>query len=129
MAKPPDGNDTFDTDSKGDLDDGGLSPEDVLLAAIRQSRRETIGTEPPGESGPEEPGESMAVSDAEADAPVHHLPMIDRKPAPAASHAEPVARPTGTPFAKAPPILPQNDSGAGMGFEFSLARRPGRRNR
>lgn len=123
-TEPPD--DPLADEPKGDLDDGGLSPEDVLLAAIRQSRRETLGAVP--DDTVRATADTGAPESVSTEA-IHHLPLIDRPPVASTPVARPPAHPAPTAFAAAPEVLPQNDSGAGMGFEFSLARRPGRRNR
>ena len=128
MAGPSDEDNALISEPLGDLDDGGLSPEDVLLAAIRQSRRETVG---PAAQTPDLSEVDEPVIDPQPASSVLHLPMIDRAPASPDPAAEPHHRPdhAHNPFAAAPSILPQADSGAGMGFEFPLINRSGRRNR
>jgi len=83
-------------------DDSGLSPEEQMRRAIR------------GEQVASPTEKNVEPKVVPAPATRARTPMIDRRDE--GHSAVPGLR--GNPFAVAPPVLGDVDSGAGMGFEF-----------
>lgn len=126
-----------DTKDKTLPEGGGLSPEEVLLAAIRRSRSDDAASPEPQDMPdldiPEPELPASVFVDApppEPEAPTpaaHRMPMIDRPASlDIAEHAA-QHEPRPNPFVYAAPVVPRRDP-AGTGFEFSVQRRrPGGR--
>jgi len=116
----------------------GLSPEEVLLAAIRRSRHgepaPADGAEMPDLEIPEpdhaaippEPQAELPSAPSEPPTP-HHTPMIDRPALGDTPRHDAAKVPSPNPFVYAPPVVPRPDP-SGTGFEFSVRhKRPGGR--